>query len=197
MLGDLPYRQDLSRCSGTAGGDAFERALAGTAEGLAALRRAYGDGSLPLLRVAEAQGDLAMIEARAEHHREHADDVVVLGTGGSSLGGQALYALADSGFGPSGDSPRLHFLDNIDPPHLRPSVPQHRPRAHRFPGHLQVGRHGRDAAAVPGLPGGAGGRSGPRGRRAACDRNRRTRRQPAESPRRILGILRHRPRPPA
>ena len=115
MLGDLPYRQDLSRCSGIAGGGAFERALADTAEGLAALRRAYGDGSLPLLRVAEAQGDLAMIEARAEHHREHADDVVVLGTGGSSLGGQALYALADSGFGPSGDSPRLHFLDNIDP----------------------------------------------------------------------------------
>ncbi len=115
MLGDLPYRQDLSRCSGVAGSDAFERALAGTAEGLAALRRAYDDGSLPLLRLPEAQGDLAMIEARAEHHREHADDVVILGTGGSSLGGQALYALADSGFGPSGDSPRLHFLDNIDP----------------------------------------------------------------------------------
>lgn len=115
MLGDLPYRQDLSRCSGVAGSAAFERALAGTAEGLAALRRAYDDVSLPLLRLPEAQGDLAMIEARAEHHREHADDVVVLGTGGSSLGGQALYALADSGFGPSGDSPRLHFLDNIDP----------------------------------------------------------------------------------
>ena len=115
MLGDLPYRQDLSRCSGVANSAAFERALAGTVEGLTALRRAYGDGSLPLLRLPEAQGDLAMIEARAEHHREHGDDVVILGTGGSSLGGQALYALADSGFGPSGDSPRLHFLDNIDP----------------------------------------------------------------------------------
>ena len=115
MLGDLPYRQDLSRCSGVADTAAFEPALARMAEGLAALRRAYDDGSLPLLRLPEAQGDLAMIEARAEHHREHADDVVVLGTGGSSLGGQALYALADSGFGPSGDSPRLHFLDNIDP----------------------------------------------------------------------------------
>ncbi len=115
MLGDLPYRQDLSRCSGVAGGAAFEQALAAAGEGLAALRRAHDDGSLPLLRLPESQGDLAMIEARAEHHREHADDVVVLGTGGSSLGGQALYALADSGFGPSGDSPRLHFLDNIDP----------------------------------------------------------------------------------
>ncbi len=115
MLGDLPYRQDLSRCAAVAGTADFEQALAAAGEGLAALRRAYDEGSLPLLRLPEARGDLAMIEARAEHHREHADDVVVLGTGGSSLGGQALYALADSGFGPSGDSPRLHFLDNIDP----------------------------------------------------------------------------------
>ncbi len=115
MLGDLPYRQDLSRCGAIAGSAAFERALAAAGKGLAALRRAYEDGSLALLRLPEARGDLAMIEARAEHHREHADDVVILGTGGSSLGGQALYALADSGFGPSGDSPRLHFLDNIDP----------------------------------------------------------------------------------
>ena len=115
MLGDLPCRQDLSRCAAITGSAAFERALAAAGEGLAGLRRAYADGSLPLLRLPEAQGDLAMIEARAEHHREHADNVVVLGTGGSSLGGQALYALADSGFGPSGDSPRLHFLDNIDP----------------------------------------------------------------------------------
>ena len=115
MLGDLPYRQDLSRSAAITGSAAFEGALAAAGGGLAALRRAHDDGSLPLLRVAETQGDLAMIEARAEHHREHADDVVVLGTGGSSLGGQALYALADSGFGPSGDSPRLHFLDNIDP----------------------------------------------------------------------------------
>ena len=115
MLGDLPYRQDLGRCAAVTESAAFERALAAAWAGLAALRRAYDDGSLALLRLPEARGDLAMIEARAEHHREHADDVVILGTGGSSLGGQALYALADSGFGPSGDSPRLHFLDNIDP----------------------------------------------------------------------------------
>ena len=115
MLGDLPYRQDLSRAAGITGSAGFERALAAAGDGLAALRRAYDEDGLALLRLPEARGDLAMIEARAEHHREHADDVVVLGTGGSSLGGQALYALADSGFGPSGDSPRLHFLDNIDP----------------------------------------------------------------------------------
>ncbi len=113
MPGDLPYRQDLSRAQ--AAGPAFERALSSAGEGLDRLRRARDGGGLPLLGLPEARGDLALIEARAEQHREQADHVVVLGTGGSSLGGQALYALADSGFGPSGDSPRLHFLDNIDP----------------------------------------------------------------------------------
>jgi glucose-6-phosphate isomerase len=36
------------------------------------------------------------------------DDIIILGTGGSSLGGQALTALRTT------LSPRLHFLDNID-----------------------------------------------------------------------------------
>src|SRR5579863_8607616 len=43
------------------------------------------------------------------------EHVVVLGTGGSSLGGQTLYALAEPGFGRSVAEPRLHFMDNIDP----------------------------------------------------------------------------------
>ncbi|MCY3982163.1 MAG: glucose-6-phosphate isomerase [Alphaproteobacteria bacterium] len=114
MPGVLPYRQDLSRAAVITESAGFERALAAAGDGLAALRRARDDGRLPLLTLPEARGDLAMIEARAAHHREHADDVVILGTGGSSLGGQALYALADSGFGPSGNAPRLRFLDNID-----------------------------------------------------------------------------------
>ena len=36
------------------------------------------------------------------------DDIVILGTGGSSLGGQAITALRTT------QKPRLHFLDNID-----------------------------------------------------------------------------------
>jgi len=85
------------------------------APGLARLRQGHHDGSLPLVQLPERRDDIPMIEDRAEYHRERADTVVVLGTGGSSLGGQALYALADAGFGPSGDSPRLVFLDNVDP----------------------------------------------------------------------------------
>lgn len=41
-------------------------------------------------------------------------DVIVLGTGGSSLGGQALCALAKK-HEPSEPSPHIHFLSNIDP----------------------------------------------------------------------------------
>ena len=45
-------------------------------------------------------------------------DVVFLGTGGSSLGGQTLAQLADyavPGLGRFAEAPRVHFLDNLDP----------------------------------------------------------------------------------
>jgi glucose-6-phosphate isomerase len=83
--------------------------------GVDRIRQAHRDGSLPVLQLAERRDDIPMIEDRAAYHRERAETVVVLGTGGSSLGGQAFYALADAGFGPSGDSPRVVFMDNIDP----------------------------------------------------------------------------------
>ena len=47
-----------------------------------------------------------------------ASDVVFLGTGGSSLGGQALAQLADygvAGLDALRSKARLHFLDNLDP----------------------------------------------------------------------------------
>lgn len=72
-------------------------------------------GKLPLLSLAGHTDDLAQMEPVAARFREKFSDVVVLGTGGSSLGGQALYALADSGFGPRMGGPKLHFIDNVDP----------------------------------------------------------------------------------
>src|SRR5690606_17212857 len=121
MPEDFPYEQITDGCFAESIGEhglsrsAFEGALGATAAAIEKLRQRHDDGSLPLLRLPETHDDLPAIEARAAHHRARADDVVVLGTGGSSLGGQSLVALADSGFGPSGDSPRLHFLDNVDP----------------------------------------------------------------------------------
>src|SRR6185312_17326302 len=51
----------------------------------------------------------------ADEFRRRFDHVLVLGIGGSSLGGQTLAALADEGFGPRPGAPRLHFMENIDP----------------------------------------------------------------------------------
>ncbi len=72
-------------------------------------------GGLPALSAVRDSDDLAPWRALAEDWRGRLDHVIVLGTGGSSLGGQVLYALSDRGFGPALGGPRLHFLDNVDP----------------------------------------------------------------------------------
>ena len=79
------------------------------------LKQSQQDGSLALLNICTREDDIAQIESVAIRYREKFNDVVILGTGGSSLGGQALYALADSGFGPRLGGPKLHFIDNVDP----------------------------------------------------------------------------------
>lgn len=82
------------------------------------LRGRHADGELPLLRLPEERKDIAGIEAAATKLRDNATDVVFLGTGGSSLGAQALLQLADynvPGLSLFRKGPRLHFLDNLDP----------------------------------------------------------------------------------
>jgi glucose-6-phosphate isomerase len=95
----------------------FAEALARTGEALASLRERHADGSLPLLRLPEKRDDIAPILGYARLLRENATDVVFLGTGGSSLGGQTLAQLAGHGVPVVGAlrKPRLHFLDNLDP----------------------------------------------------------------------------------
>jgi len=82
------------------------------------LRARHADGSLPLLRLPERQDDLAGIRDAAAGLADGASDVVLLGTGGSSLGGQTLAQLAwwnVPGIGALRAPPRLHFIDNLDP----------------------------------------------------------------------------------
>jgi len=93
-------------------------AIGRTGEALAWLRARHGDGSLPLLRLPAERGDLAGIGEAARRLAPGASDIVFLGTGGSSLGGQALAQLAGHavpGLGLLRDGPRLHFMDNLDP----------------------------------------------------------------------------------
>ncbi|MCZ7641780.1 MAG: hypothetical protein M5U33_02175 [Pseudorhodoplanes sp.] len=98
--------------------EAFEEALARSAQALQALRRRHADASLRLLRVPAERGDLAVIGEAAKRLTAGASDLVFLGTGGSSLGAQALVQLADwgvPGLGLLRAGPRAHFMDNLDP----------------------------------------------------------------------------------
>ena len=95
---------------------AFDEALARTGAALDWLRERHADGSLPLLRLPAARDDLAAIRDAARALSAGASDIVLLGTGGSSLGGQTLAQLAGHGVpGLAAEGPRLHFIDNLDP----------------------------------------------------------------------------------
>jgi glucose-6-phosphate isomerase len=96
----------------------FDQVLARTAEALAWLRARHTDGALPLLRLPERRDDIATILGYAALLRDGTSDVVFLGTGGSSLGGQTAAQLAGhgvAGVGALREPPRLHFMDNLDP----------------------------------------------------------------------------------
>ncbi len=114
----MPYAQDISGCLGVGGGLAasdLEKMLARAAPSLDKLRGLHKDGSLPLLHLPAKRDDLPELKSIADEFRRRFSHVLVLGTGGSSLGGQTLVALADHGIKPRAGAPQLHFLDNIDP----------------------------------------------------------------------------------
>jgi glucose-6-phosphate isomerase len=99
--------------------EALADALRRTEPALAWLRARHADGSLPLLRLPAKHDDLVSIKDAARRlTATGATDIVFLGTGGSSLGGQTLAQLDDHavpGAGLLRSGPRLHFMDNLDP----------------------------------------------------------------------------------
>jgi glucose-6-phosphate isomerase len=97
---------------------ALEAALSVTETGLKRLREEEKSGKLPLLTLPDDVDDLPAVEKAAAWLREGATDLVFLGTGGSSLGGQTLAQLRDfmvPGLGRFAEKPRVHFFDNLDP----------------------------------------------------------------------------------
>ena len=96
---------------------ALADALARAEGALDDLRKRHSDRSLPLLRLPEMRGDLEEIRDTAVRLATNATDIVILGTGGSSLGGQTLAQLAHynvPGVNALREPPRLHFVDNLD-----------------------------------------------------------------------------------
>ena len=109
----MPVRQSVDACfaaDGHAGGierAAFEALLADTGEALTRLRRWRDAGTHPFLAFAERRDDLDELIGMADGWRRRYRRLVVLGTGGASLGGRALAAV-----GP--ESEGVLFLDNAD-----------------------------------------------------------------------------------
>lgn len=97
---------------------ALSAALKRADEALEWLRARHADRKLRLLHLPAETADIAATEAAAKALRDGASDIVFLGTGGSSLGGQTLAQLADyavPGLGALREGPRVHFMDNLDP----------------------------------------------------------------------------------
>ena len=67
----------------------------------------------PFLRLPTAEADLPEIARWGDRIRNRAAHLVVMGTGGSSLGGLALTYLRRAQYLPSGMN--VHFIENVDP----------------------------------------------------------------------------------
>jgi len=119
----LPYAQDIANCFadkiGKHGLDrpTFEGYVARTAKALKRLRAAVADNSLPILTLPKREDEMRVMRDAARRYRG-LGHVIVLGTGGSSLGGKTVTALADGGLGSAGrlpGRPLLWFIENVDP----------------------------------------------------------------------------------
>jgi len=95
--------------------EGLRHALLATGPALDRLRAQQRDGSLPLLQLPARGDDLPPCRDLAADFRARFSHVLVLGTGGSSLGGQTIAALVQRGAGPPRDGPLLVFLDTVDP----------------------------------------------------------------------------------
>jgi glucose-6-phosphate isomerase len=114
------YEQDISGClSETIGPGGLSAAeLEALLEDLKPthlnLRDDYQKGSSAFLLSPKLQ-DIDELQSLSAEWRERFETILVLGVGGSSLGGKTLCALTQDQFGSDPDGPRLIFLENIDP----------------------------------------------------------------------------------
>lgn len=95
----------------------IDKAMVRILKAMTRLQEDYATKRLALLQLPSEKSDLADIRAFAARISKNAKDIVLLGTGGSALGGQTVAQLA--GYGVPGlarrDGLRLHFMDNLDP----------------------------------------------------------------------------------
>lgn len=117
--GPLTFRMDGCKAEtvGDAGLDCARSAdlLELAAAGLTRISGWRDAGSLPVLTLPSRTDDLDDLAPLVGRYRATFDEVVVLGIGGSSLGGETICRLAGDGTERPKIGPRVRFLKNIDP----------------------------------------------------------------------------------
>ncbi|MEP4379989.1 MAG: glucose-6-phosphate isomerase [Alphaproteobacteria bacterium] len=109
------YTQNVSGCLASSigddglTGDALEMARAAAWDVWSAMRADINEGGFPAVSIAQQSDDLAAVRDAVTRLSTHCDTVAVIGVGGSSLGAEALCALALT---PPVD---VRFLNNPDP----------------------------------------------------------------------------------
>lgn len=110
------FVQAVGECAkGKLDSGSIERRLGETRAVLSRLGEQVRNGSLPHFTIPYRTDDLIEQAQVAREIVSTAEQVVLLGTGGSSLGPQAIAQLVQTPFSGAPGRPRLGFLDNLDP----------------------------------------------------------------------------------
>lgn len=116
----MPYRHIIADCFADRIGshgitaESYQRFVAEGAAALVEISKTPEREYQAVLDMPDRRQDLEEVTAVAERLRENCDDLLVVGTGGSSLGARTLCALRRS------ECPRLWFLENVDPETIDP-----------------------------------------------------------------------------
>lgn len=114
----MAYEQNIDNCFedriGNSGlsRDEFEKNLVKASDILDKLRREKDEGNSPIFNHIEQADDIENIIRIGSQIRDSFDELVVLGTGGSTLNPQSMVCLAQPH---DGIDKRVYFIDSVDP----------------------------------------------------------------------------------
>jgi len=140
MTGPKPYSHTVEHCLEAAIGrqglsaNGFNNNLTRAQAACDRLRKKIENNQLPLLKQPFITDDLEGYRAFAEKFLDTATDLVILGTGGSSLGAQALAQITGwpATITTNRDKVRLWFFDNLDAGSFQIALNQLNPQTTRF-----------------------------------------------------------------